>query len=189
MDTIISSSRKNADLQFWKLEYYKLDTNTGTDTLMNTGYVLDHNVASAYGKVKIAGYSFSCWSETPWSKDSQDIGAPFDFSQEITRDIKLYANFEIPDITIGEPVYTDADGNVNGVGPYYRMMNLTISGFDTGEDAIKYIFLTTTNAKQIKILNTDNITVKNGVNDVTFSDGKAVITPGEDKVAITFSSR
>lgn len=177
----ISSQNKTVTLQFWKVNYYK------ENTLMRTSYVLDKNVMSAYGKVKITGYTFSCWSENKWSKDKPEVGVPFDFSKAITKDMTLYANFETPDIKIGLPVYTDANGTVNGVGPYYRMMNLTISGFDPGSEAIKYIFLTTTNTENIKLLSTSNITVQNGADNVSLNSQPVTIVPKQDKIAITFN--
>lgn len=187
-DVTISSSNKTVSLQFWHINYYKRDTSVKKNTLMRTVYVLDESIVSPLGKAKISGYSFSCWSETVWTEDSETLGAAFDFSQPITKDINLYANYEKPEIIIGSVVYTDANGNANGKGPYYKMSNLTISGFDSGDSAIKRIIITTSNTSSIKFFGKDsNISVKNGTATVSLSSSSVSITPGADSITITFT--
>lgn len=185
---VIHSGKKAVTLIFWVVDYYNYDSQ-GERYLFRTSYVRDRSVMPRYrGSVKISGYSFDFWSETKWSSEQTETNAEFDFSQPITRDIDLYANYAKPTVTIGKTIRTDEKGHVDGKGKYYRMANLTISGFEKGEEAIKYIFLTTTNTDTIKLLDTGNMKLENGSKEETVDGGAVSITPSADKVAITFTT-
>ena len=147
------------------------------------------------GKITLSGHAFDFWSESEWDPEAETENTPFDFvNTKIERDYDLYANYAIPTIAIGEVIKTDAAGVINGIGPCYRMANLTISGFDKGEDAIKHVFLTTSNTTAITILDgtvsTSEIKLVNGTEEVNTSNGGKIenIIPSGDKVAITFNT-
>ena len=190
VDTIpvsVSSQVKDAVLQYWKVSYYNSDKNN-PDILLQTVYVRDTCVIAAYQKIPSrSGYSFGCWSTTRWTDTLTTSGPAFDFSKGITADTTLYANYEKPTVLINGLVYTDASGTIGGNGQYYRMANLTLKGFDPGETSIKYLFLTLTNAANVKLLDTSNMSIKSGAASVT-AGGNITITPTADKIAITFNS-
>ncbi|MBR4981612.1 MAG: InlB B-repeat-containing protein, partial [Lachnospiraceae bacterium] len=153
------------------------------------------NVPPYEGKITLSGHAFDFWSEAEWDPEAEVENTPFDFvNTKIERDYDLYANYAIPTVAIGEVVKTNEAGTINGIGPYYRMANLTISGFDKGEDAIKHVFLTTSNTNAITILDgnvsTSGIKLINGTKEVDTSSGGNIenIIPSGDKVAITFNT-
>lgn len=184
-EIIVNSENKEVTLTYWTVEFYNCATETDP-FLIRIVYVRDDSIMPKYtGNVKTNGYTFAFWSETPWPGETEN--GEFDFSSPITRNIKLYANYSTPTVTIGDIVKTDENGNISGSGLYYRMANLTISGFDPGEDAIKYIFLTTVNTTSIKILDTSNMKLENGSSEVMVDGSAVTLTPSSDKVAITFT--
>lgn len=184
----INSQNKSAILQYWTVNYYTV-TSDGDDRRVRTVYVHDQSTMPAYtGTVKLSAYTFSHWSETKWTTENTTGGVAFDFSQPITKNVNLYANYATPTVTIGELVYTDADGVLGGTGTYYRMGNLTISGFDPGNESIKYIYLTTTNTENIKLMSTEGISVMNGSTAVSTNGESVSFKPATDKVAITFNT-
>lgn len=89
-----------------------------------------------------------------WSVDSDGTSADFDFTQKIDQTIDLYAIWDQPSVLIGEEIRCDADGKTNGSGSFYKMKNLTLSGFDEnyriGDIQIDY-----TNIDNITLPDTD----------------------------------
>ncbi|MGN0339552.1 MAG: MBG domain-containing protein [Lachnospira sp.] len=194
----ISSNDKEKTIQLWKVQYKRYVKNTsdktnkiGTDEVLDTVYVRDGNLLPVYrNKANLNGYTFNCWSKTRWSEKEDEIegGAAYDFAQPVNQDFDLYANFYKPTIIIGDVIYTDDSGAISVDGTCYRMANTIISGFEQGDDAIKRIFLTTTNTESIIINETNNLTVINGVASANPEDGKYTITPSDDKVTIEFTN-
>ena len=184
----VYSGRKSVELQYHKVEYRTVNSDD-TERLFHTVYVRHGSTMPAYtGNVKLSAFTFSHWSETKWTIKDKVAGEPFDYSGAVGSDLILYANFTTPTVTIGELVYTDENGNLGGKGTYYRMGNLTISGFEPGDQSIKYIYLTTTNTESITLLNTSGLTVTNGTTPVSVNGGSASFVPTEDKVAVIFDN-
>lgn len=187
----ISSGHKSIELQYWTVQFYNVNSDDAS-YLVRTLYVKDGTPVPVYaGNIKLSAFTFSHWSEAPWTMAAKGTsgngGTAYNFSQPVNRNIKLYANYDTPTVTIGELIYTDANGKAGGNGQYYRMGNLTISGFEPGEDSIKFIYLTTTNTTGITLLQTQNLTLQNGSSSVAV-DGNAVsFTPASEKVAIIFN--
>ncbi len=195
----INSGNKELTYQFYSVEFYNIHETGGgyTPYLLRTLYILENEQIPPYsGNVKLSAYTFSHWSETSWappeegSAGSNSMGAEFDFSTKVTKPIQLYANYVAPTVTIGELVYTDEQGNMGGNGNYYRLGNLTLSGFDPGAESIKYIYLTTTGTEQIVMKDTEGISVTNGTGTagITTSGSVKTIVPTSDKIAIIFNS-
>lgn len=148
----VNSTDKEHARTYWKIDYYRCFTDKEPEIRRNV-YVKDGYFAPTYPSlVTLNGYTFDFWSETSWKAESETINVAFDHATPIHEDVVLYANYAVPTVTIGELINTDANGIVNASGSYYRMANLTISGFEKGDAAIKYIFLTTEYTESIKIL-------------------------------------
>lgn len=189
----INSTDKNLLLQYWTVKYFApVSSEDEADTLIRILYVRDGSTIPAYsGKAALNGYTFSHWSESRWKADAETVNKAFDYTQKITGNVELHANFSTPSVKIGELIYTDADGKAGGNGSYYRMGNLTISGFDQDEQSIKYIFLKPTNVDQITLLGiTDNMSVTNGSDSsqMETTGGRVTISTIADRIAITFST-
>ncbi|WP_272798246.1 MBG domain-containing protein [Butyrivibrio sp. DSM 10294] len=104
------------------------------------------------GNVLYSGMSFAWWS-TEKIIPGAGIGAEYDYSTPVIANVNLYAQYSYPTIAINDVVRTNSDGSVNGnSGIYYKMSNLTISGFDPGVESIKYLFINGTNIEEINIL-------------------------------------
>ena len=189
----IDSTQKELTRTYWKIEYYKCFVKELPE-LVKTTYVSDGNSFPTYPTmVKITGYSFDYWSETPWDSKAEGKNESLDYNAPVTRNLKVYANYTAPTVTIGELIKTDVNGVFNAKGAYYRMANLTITGFEKGDKAIRHIFLTTSYTEEIQILsgrvNTANIVLYNGTTKIETSGGSNyTITPTSDKVAITFNN-
>jgi hypothetical protein len=56
-------------------------------------------------------------------------GAAYHFNDELTGPVSLYASYGVPRVIIGGYMKTNEQGNVDGAGGYYRMVNLTITGY------------------------------------------------------------
>lgn len=120
------------------------------------------------GKVKapeiyLSGYTFDGWSTTKWTdnNDEPQIGAytAFDFTSAVNEDKVLYPHYLPPTVRINAIVRTNEDGTVNtqGTDKAYRLGNLSISGFDQGERAIRYVILTGTNIAKIEAKNLSTV--------------------------------
>ena len=100
-------------------------------------------------KPAAGGGSFSFWS-------SDVLGATdaFDFTQGISSKTDLYAIWDLPSVLIGEEIRCNESGVTDGSGQYYRMKNLTLSGFDENY-RISNIQLDYTNIEKITLPTTD----------------------------------
>jgi hypothetical protein len=185
LNTTVTSKTKTVTMKFWVVKAYVCNsaTDPAQGKLYSTSYVRDTCVMPALSPAgEQTGYSFTCWSETEWTKGASS-GEAFDFTEAITRDVNLYSNFSKPALTIGELVYTDEEGNAGGSGAHYRMANLRIEGFDAGNSAIRYAFLSFQGtADSVKLLSTDGVSVQNGGSQVS----AGTFAP-KDPVVITFS--
>ena len=93
----------------------------------------------------------------------------YDFSTAITSDKTLYPHYLAATVKINGFVRTDADGTKNDDGAYYRMPNLSVTGFDTGAESIKYVIFNGGNV--------DSITALNQVeNEITFDAASGILT-------------
>ena len=89
-----------------------------------------------------------------WSVDANGDAGDFDFTQKIASKTELYAIWDLPSVLIGEEIRCDKDGKTNGSGAYYKMKNLTLSGFDENYK-ISNIQIDYTNIDSITLPDTD----------------------------------
>ena len=120
------------------------------------------------GKVKapeiyLSGYTFDGWSSEKWTDNNGEpkTGAysAFDFTSAVTEDKILYPHYLPPTVKINAIVRTDETGAVDtsGTDKAYRLGNLSISGFDQGTQAIRYVILTGTNISEIEAKNLSTV--------------------------------
>lgn len=193
----ISSSNKNLTIDLVLVNFFRCQiSGTGdnrtlsylSDPVYHVYVVKGKNMTAYRGNYGLNGYTFACWSKTKWTLDAAPSTA-FNFTSPINADTSLYTNYAKPTLLINDIVRTDASGAQSGTGLYYTMSNLTITGFDKGNSAIKYIFLKPEKAKSVKITNNSNKTITFGGTGST-SGTITTITPlstGES-IGITFNS-
>lgn len=90
-----------------------------------------------------------------WYKDAS-YSELFDFSKVINASGHMYGRFEPQKAAINEYIKTDAEGLMSSKGEYYRMANLTISGYPDG-DVMNGFILEVTGCKQIEIIPDEEI--------------------------------
>ena len=77
----------------------------------------------------------------------------FDFSKPVTAPLHIYGKFEAQKAVINNYIKTDSEGVMSSTGEYYRMANLTISGYPNG-DVMHGFILDVTGCSEI-IVRTD----------------------------------
>ena len=75
----------------------------------------------------------------------------YDFTQPVTAKIDIYGKYEAQKANINGYIKTDESGTLSSTGTYYRMSNLTISGFPNGDVMTGFV---------LEITGCVNITIK-----------------------------
>ena len=197
-ENIVNSGNKDVVLTYRTIKFHnsKNDGEAGLggeeeDNVLRTLFARDNSLIPQYtGNVVRAGYTFNYWSDVKWDPDKSYEDCPkYDFSTPVSQNVDLYAVYAKPSIKIGEPIFTDENGHIGGNGQYYRMGNLTVEGFDTADESIKYIQLEVTNATNVRIINADELgdkcKVTSGGATVNLTGDYADI-PAGDTTKITF---
>ena len=181
--TKISSTAKSVTINIWKVDFNNV-TSSNTLEVLKTAYVRDGCSMLVYSvKAALHGYTFSCWSKTRWNTSMSTPNTAYVFSDPVTQDTSLYANYVKPEITIGKLVNTSSAGALGGNGQYVMMKNLTISGFDPGAASIKYVLITGTNANSVTAYN-----YVYGATAVNTTNSKDLSGNTVEKVSVTFGS-
>lgn len=191
-DRKINSANKSITYELYPVNYYVSSSTDGTEKqdLKRTAYCTKGsrigNYKGSYGR---NGYSFAYWSATTWAPGMSEDDCPqFDPKTTADKAYNLYAVFATPSVKVGDVVFTDADGIIGGSGQYYRMANLSITGFDPGEESVKYVYLTAPDVASIKMVNIPaGTTIKNGTAAAATPSGSITLTPTYDKIVITFN--
>ena len=200
--SIIDYSNKELNITYHTVRFHNsfntspIDDGEEQDRITKTQYIRDNTCIPQYsGNTVRSGYTFAYWSKTKWDpKKSFDECAKYDFALPVMEPIDLYAVYAHPTVKIGDLVYTNENGEVGGNGQYYRMGNLTIDGFDTADESIKFINLVAKNTDKIRFINSDNLfnncTLYNGSEAVTLSDSYVDFVPNAngDKITVTFKT-
>lgn len=173
---IISENDKTKNITVNVVNFKKYTQSTAD----NSKYDVDDSGIKEYvingGKVKgtelyLSGYTFDDWSEESWTDENKKPKegtsyTPFDFKQGITADKTLYPHYLPPTVKINGIIRTDANGVEvpKGTDTAYRLGNLSITGFDKGDQAIKYVIL---NGEKISKIEARNAAAYGAVYDNT----------------------
>ncbi|MEE1517531.1 MAG: InlB B-repeat-containing protein [Lachnospiraceae bacterium] len=120
----ISLANPNATVRFYSVNCHV--TISGAD-VVSTVYVRENNVMIAPASPTSNGLLLEEWYT------SSSYTELFDFSKAITEPIHIYGKFEAQKATINNYIKTDSEGMMSSTGEYYRMANLTISGYPNGD--------------------------------------------------------
>ena len=134
--------------------------------------------------------TFDKWSTTTWSltEDLDSITA-YDFPA-VSGAVNLYAHFAKTEVKIYNSfVKCDVTGTENTAsGVAFRMANVTVTGFEKGNDSIKSIMLNLLNVERVYFYNTSGKTYKQGQNaNLTAVSGGCYST--QSAVVVTFNNK
>lgn len=120
----ISMASPDAVVRFYSVSCHV--TISGMD-VVSTVYVRENDVMIAPASPTSNGLLLE-----GWYTDSSYTNL-FDFSKPITAPIQIYGKFEAQKAVINNYIKTDNAGEMSSTGEYYRMANLTISGYPDGD--------------------------------------------------------
>jgi len=105
----------------------------------------------------------------------------YDFAQPVVKKADIYGKYEGQKAAINGYIKTDENGTLSAAGTYYRMQNLTISGFPNG-DVMTGFLLETKGCKSVIVkpndeLGTMTILPENELvgNEVAISEGTIMV--------------
>ena len=143
----ISSASPDVTVKYYSVKCHV--TISGAD-VVSTVYVRENDVMMAPASPTSNGLVLEGWYT---SNSYIDL---FDFSKPITTAIDIYGRFEGQKATINNYIKTDRDGVMSSTGAYYRMANLTISGYPNG-DVMHGFILEVTGCSEIIVKTDDSL--------------------------------
>ena len=120
----VSLASPDAVVRFYSVNSHV--TISGAD-VVSTIYVRENDVMIAPASPTSNGLLLEGWYT---SSSYIDL---FDFSKPITAPLHIYGKFESQKAVINNYIKTDSEGVMSSAGEYYRMANLTISGYPNGD--------------------------------------------------------
>ena len=164
----VTSAGEALSFDYYSVLYYTVEKASATEytkraASYRTQIVRKGSRTYAPSDAYVEGLSFSWYSATPWDQTSEKVNDEFDYAgTPITAKTELYAQFGTPAVKINDYVRTDAGGEIDGSGQYFRMANLSISGFGNESNIIKSAQMTMKNVDQVQFLSTENMTITQG---------------------------
>ena len=179
----LTSTAKTAVYDYYTVEYYTYKKANANDT----SYALDTSKpwrsqivrkgckTTAPSDAYVDGLSFRWYSRTKWSNG--DAFPEFKYDENpINAKTTLYAQFAKPEVKVGEFVAAE--------GPTFKLENLTISGFDRGDKAIKSVQIQTKNTSKVKFNTTSGIIARQGTGQALSNNSEAT----SNIIDITFNN-
>ena len=120
----ISLASPSAMIKFYSVNCH---VTIGGTEVINTLYVRENDVMIAPASPTSNGLLLEGW----YTDDS--YSKLFDFSKPVTAPLHIYGKFEAQKAVINNYIKTDNEGVISSTGVYYRMANLTISGYPDGD--------------------------------------------------------
>ena len=164
-DTGIDITEENAK---HSLNYYSVyfDKNDNGPQIAATKVIKEGDVVTEPVKPYIQGRTFE-----KWCVDQAGTTA-FDFVYTpINSTTTVYASWLSPSIFINTLIRCDANGNINSAGEYYKMSNLSITGYPRDGEKMSAIILDYENVEIESI----DFSAVDGVAEVSIADKRAII--------------
>lgn len=165
----ISLKNPNAVVRFYSVNCHV--TISGAD-VVSTVYVRENDVMIAPTSPTSNGLLLEGWYT------SSSYAELFNFSKAITAPIHIYGKFESQKAVINNYIKTDNKGTLSSTGAYYRMANLTISGYPNG-DVMHGFILDVTGCSEIIIKADDTI------EEFTIAPEDYITAGTEEKITVT----
>jgi len=188
----ISSTNKNITYQYRTVKFFTYTTTNNADySLANyrTQYVRQGSKAALVADPQVSGMTFDKWSLTTWSQ-SEDLDSITEYAfPAVTAATNLYPHFAKTEVkTNNSFVKCSVTGTESSTGVAFRMANVTISGFEKGNDSIKSILLNLVNVEGVYFYSTSGKTYKQGQNaNLSTVSGGYYAT--SSSVSITFNNK
>ena len=165
----ISLASPNAAVRFYSVSCHV--TISGSD-VESTVYVRENDVMIAPASPTTNGLLLEGWYT------SSSYTELFDFSKPVTAPLHIYGKFEAQKAVINNYIKTDSEGVMSSTGEYYRMANLTISGYPNG-DVMHGFILDVTGCSEI-IVKTDD-----SLGAFTIAPEDYISASTEEKITVT----
>ena len=175
------------------VKFYTYTTTNGstyTASVYRTQYVRHGSTPTLVSDPQVSGMTFDKWSLTTWSQNEDLDSIPeYDFSSVITSAKNIYPHFAKTEVKINESfIKCTVAGVQSSTGVAFRMANVTVSGFEKGNNSIKSILLNLKNVERVYFYSTSGKTYKQGQNaNLTTVSGGLYST--NSAVSITFNSK
>lgn len=143
----VTTEASNADVSFYTIKCHVTlaGEDIVTDLYVRANTKIDVPASPTNNGLIVEGwYADAAYSEL------------FDFSKVINSPLDMYGKFESQKATINEYIKTDADGKIESDGEYYRMANLTISGYPDG-NVMNGFIMEVTGCELIEIIPNEDI--------------------------------
>ena len=168
----ISIANPDATVRFYSVNCHV--TISGAD-VVSTVYVRENNIMIAPASPTTNGLLLEGWYT---SSSYTDL---YDFSQAITAPTHIYGKFEAQKAVINNYIKTDSEGAMSSTGDYYRMANLTISGYPDG-DVMHGFILDVTGCLEIAVKTDDSL------GEFTISPEDYIIANIEENITVTIDN-
>ena len=188
----ITKTNKSITYNYRTVKFYTY-TLSGTNysaKVYRTQYVRQGGVPSLVSDPYVTGMTFDKWSLTTWSQNEDlDSITEYNFSTPITAAKNIYPHFAKTEVKINDSfVKCTVAGAQSSTGVAFRMANVTITGFEKGNNSIKSILLNLKNVETAYFYSTSGKTFKQGQNaNLTSISGG--LTANQSAVSITFNSK
>jgi hypothetical protein len=160
----LSETSPSTALTYWSVTYEDRNTEMLTQVVANGG------TAARPGDPYHVGITFIEWRTLNFID-----GPAYDFDTAVTTPLRLYAAYEAPSILISGYIKCYDSGEINGLGGYYRMVNLSINGYPRTGTPLNAAILHVTNGEvQFTENATANYTVYDNT-DAASGDGTVTI--------------
>ena len=165
----ISLANPNAVVRFYSVKCHV--TISGADVI-STVYIRENDVMVAPASPTSNGLLLEGWYTSSAYTDL------FDFSKPVTAPLHIYGKFEAQKAVINNYIKTDSEGVMSSTGEYYRMANITISGYPNG-DVMHGFILDVTGCAEI-IVKTDT-----SLGGFTIAPEDYISASTEEKITVT----
>jgi len=188
----ITKANKSITYNYRTVKFFTYNQ-SGTNynaAVYRTQYVRQGGVPSLVSDPYVVGMTFDKWSTTTWSQNENlDSITEYNFSAPITAATNLYPHFAKTEVKINESfVKCAVNGTQSSTGVAFRMANVTISGFEKGNNSIKSILLNLKNVETTYFYSASGKTFKQGQNaNLTSISGGYSATASA--VSITFNNK
>ncbi len=188
----ITKENKNITYDYYTFKFYtyNLSGTTYSAAVYRTQYVRKGGVPSLVSDPYVAGMTFDKWSTATWSvSENLDSIAEYNFTTPITAARNVYPHFAKTEVKINESfVKCAVNGTQSSTGVAFRMANVTISGFEKGNNSIKSLLLNLKNVDTAYFYNTSGKTYKQGQN-ANLSSVSGGYSATASAVSVTFNSK
>ena len=173
-----------------KFYTYNLSGTNYNSAVYRTQYVRQNSTPSLVSDPYVVGMTFDKWSLTTWSiNENLDNITEYNFSNAITAKTNIYPHFAKTEVKINESFIKCAvNGTQSSTGVAFRMANVTISGFEKGNNSIKSILLNLTNVESVYFYSTSGKTYKQGQN-ANLSTVSGGYMANQSAVTVTFNNK